>query len=158
MGLVPPVEIVQQCLQELEILLALLLATQEQVDQQWPRLEETEDLHLVRLASTAPTAGALVTSKHKRLVMTLVPGSPLRWPVWFTGIFTVRTGLGVGNGHTATVVAGLHTQHIREIPLLRDWQVRLPVLHALTVGQVPAAAPPVQTPSAVPAVARVAGE
>lgn len=38
-GLVPPVEVVQRCRQELlEILLVLLLATQEQVDQQGPQL------------------------------------------------------------------------------------------------------------------------
>lgn len=152
-------EVVQQCRQELlEILLVLLLATQEQVDQQGPQLEEAEDLHPVGLASTAPTAGALVASRRQSLAMSLVPGNPLHWPVWFTGTYTVRTGVGVGSGRTATVVAGLHTQHIREIPLLRDWRVRLPVLHAPTVGQALAAAPPVQTRSAVPAAARVAGE
>lgn len=90
--------------------------------------------------------------------MNLVPGNHLLWPVWFTGTFTERTGVDAVSGRTATVVAGLHTQHIHEIPLLRDWRVRLPVLHAPTVGQALGAAPPVQTQSAVPAAARVAGE
>ncbi len=108
--------------------------------------------------STAPTAGALVVLRRQSLAMSLVPGNPLLWPVWFTGTFTGTTGVGVGSGRTATVVVGLHTQHIHEILLLRGWQVRLPVLHAPTVGQALAAAPPVQTLSAVPAAARVAGE
>lgn len=159
MRLVPPVEVVQRCRREsVELLLALLLATQEPVDQQGPQREEAEDLHPAGSASTAPTAGALVALRHLNLAMSLVPGNPLLWPVWFTGTFTGRTGVGAGSGRTAIVVAGLHTRHIREIPLLRDWRVRLPVLHAPTVGQALAAAPPVQTRSAVPAAVRVAGE
>lgn len=135
-----------------------LLATQEQVDQQEPPREEVEDLHPVGLASTAPIVGALVALRRQNLAMSLVPGNPLLWPVLFTGTFTGRTGVGAGSAHTATVVAGLHIHHIREIPLLRDWRVRLPVLHVPTVGQAPAVAPPVPTRSAVPAAARVAGE
>lgn len=156
---VPPVEAVQLCHQELlEILLALLLATREQVDQWAPQVEEVEYLHLAGLDSTARTAGALVVSRRQSLAMSLVPGNLLHWPVWFTGTFTARTGVGVGNAHTATVGAGRRTRHIQEIRLLRDWLVRLHVLHAPTVGQAPEAAPPVQTRSAVPAAARVAGE
>lgn len=159
MGLVPPVEAVQLCRQELvELSLALLLATQEQLDQQGPRQEEAEDLHPAGSASTAPTAGVLVALRHQSLVMSLEPGNLLLWPVWFTGTFTGRTGVAAGSGRIATAAAGLHTQHIREIPLLRDWQVRLPVLHAPTVGQALGAAPPVQTRSAVPAAVLVAGE
>lgn len=152
-------EVVQWCRQELlELSLALLLATREQVDQQGPRRAEVEDLHPVGSASTAPIAGALVALRRQSLAMSLVPGNPLLWPVWFTGTFTGRTGVGAGSGRITTVVAGPHTQHIREIPLLRDWRVRLPVLLAPTVGQALAAALPVQTRSAVPAAARVAGE
>lgn len=128
------------------------------MDQQGPQLQEVEDLHPVGLASTAPTAGALVALRHQSLAMSLVPGNPLHWLVWFTGIFTVRTGVGVGSGRTATVVADLRTQRILEILLLREWRVRLPALHVPTAGQALAAAPPVQTRSAVPAAARVAGE
>lgn len=128
------------------------------MDQQGARREEVGDLPPVVLASTALTAGALVALRRQSLAMSLVAGNPLLWPVWFTGTFTGRTGVGVGSGLTATVVAGLHTQRIREIPLLRDWRVKLPVLHVPTVGQALAAAPPVQTQSAVPAAVRVAGE
>lgn len=141
----------------MELSLALLLATQEQVDQQWPRREEAEDLR-PRSASTAPTAGALVALRRQSLATSLVPGNPLLWPAWFTETFTGRTGVGEGSGRTDTVVAGLHTRRIRGTLLLRDWRVRLHVLHAPTVGQAPTAAPPVQTQSAVPAAARVAGE
>ena len=152
-------EVAQQCRQELlELSLVLLLATQGQVDQQGPRREEAEDLHPARSAFTAPTAGALVALRHQSLAMSLVPGNPLHWPVWFTGTFTGRTGVGAGSAHTVTAVAGLHTQHIHGIPLLRDWRVRPRARHAPTVGQALAAAPPVQTRSAVPAAARVAGE
>lgn len=152
-------EVVQRCHRELlELSLALLLATPEQVYQRGPRREEAEDLHPAGSASTALTAGALVALRRQSLAMSLAPGNPLLWPVWFTGTFTGRTGVGVGSGRTATVVADLHTQHIREIPLLRDWRARLPVLRAPTVGQALTAAPPVQTQSAVPAAARVAGE
>lgn len=159
MGPVPPVEVLQQChLELLGILLALLLATQEQVVQQGPQLEGVEDLLPVGLASTAPTAGALAALRRQSLAMSLVPGNPLHWPAWFTGTFTVTTGVGAGNGPIATAVADLHTPHIPEIPLLRDWQVRRPVLHAPTVGQALAAAHPVQTRSAVQAAAQVAGE
>lgn len=135
-----------------------MLAAQEQADQLGSQLEEAEDLHPVGLASTAPTAGALVALRRRSFATSLAPGNPLHWPVWFTETFTARTGGGVGSGRTATVVAGPHTQHIREIPLLRDWPVRPPVLRAPTVGQALAAAPPVQTRSAVPAAAQVAGE
>lgn len=128
------------------------------MDQQGPQREEAEDLHPVVSASTAPTAGALVALRHQNRAMSLVQGNPLLWPVWFTGTFIERTGVGAGSGRTAIVVADLHTRHIHEIPLLRDWPVRLHVLHAPTVGQALAAAPPVQTQSAVPAAVRVAGE
>ncbi len=154
-------EVVQQCRQELlELSLVLLLATQEQVDQQGPRREEVEDLHPVGSASTAPTAEAHAALRHQSLAMNLVPvpGNPLLWPVWFTGTFTEKTGVGAGSGLTAIVEVGLHTQHIHEIHPLKGWQVKPPVLHAPTVGQALAAAPPVQTLSAVPAAARVAGE
>lgn len=135
-----------------------MLAAQEQADQLGSQLEEAEDLHPVGLASTAPTAGAPVDLRRRSFAMSLAPGNPLHWPVWFTGTSTARTGGGVGSGRTATVVAGPRTQHIREIPLLRDWPVRPAVLRAPTVGQALAAAPPVQTRSAAPAAARVAGE
>lgn len=159
MGLVAQVEAVQQCHQELvELSLTLLLATREQVDQRGPQREEAGDLHPAGLVSTALTAGALVALRHQSLVMSLVPGSPLLWPAWFTGTFTGRTGVDVGRGLTATVVAGLRTQRTHEIPLLRDWQAKRPVLHVPTVGQALAAALPVQTQSAVPAAVRVAGE
>lgn len=159
MGLVPQAGVVQQCHQELvELSLTLLLATREQVDQQGPQLEEVGDLHPVGLVSTALTAGAHVALRPQSLAMSLVQGRPLLWPVWFTGIFTGRTGGGVGSGLTATVVAGLHIQRIHEIPLLRDWRVKQPVLLVPTVGQALAAAPPVPILSAVPAAARVAGE
>lgn len=159
MGLVPQAEVVQQCHQELvELSLTLLLATREQVEQQGPQREEVVDLHPAGLVSTALTAGALVALRHQSLAMSLVQGSPLLWPVWFTGTFTARTGVGVVSGLTATVVAGHHIQRIHEIPLLRDWRVKRPVLHVPTVGQGLAAAPPVQIQSAVPAAVRVAGE
>lgn len=159
MGLVPPVEAVQRCRQEsVELSLALLLATQEQAPQRGPRREEAEDLHPVGWASTGPTAGAPVALRHPSLATSLAPGNPLLWPVWFTGTFTGRTGPDVGSGRTATVAAGLRTRRIHETPLLRDWRVKPPVLHAPTVGQALAAAPPAQTQSAVPAAARVAGE
>lgn len=139
-------EVVQRCRREsVELSLALLLAAQEQVDQPWPQREEVEDLHPAGSAFTAHTAGALAALRHQSLAMSLVPGNPLLWLVWFIGTFTGRTGVGEGSGRIATVVAGLHTQRIREIPLLRDWRVRLPVLHAPTVGQALTAAPPVQT-------------
>lgn len=152
-------EAVRPCHQEsVELSSALLLATREQVGRQGARREEAGDLHLVVLASTAHTAGALVALRRQSLATSLVAGNPLLWPAWFTGTFTGRTGVGVRRGLTATVVAGLRTRRILETPLLRDWRVRLPVLHVPTVGQALAAAPPVQTQSAVPAAARVAGE
>lgn len=152
-------EVVRQCRREsAELSLVLLPATQEQVDQRGPRREEVEDLHPVGSASTAPTAGVLVVLRHRSLVMSLEPGNLLLWLVWFTGTFIGRTGVAAGSGRIATVAAGPRTQHIHEIPLLRDWRVRPPVLHAPTVGQALVAAPPVQTQSAVPAAAPVAGE
>lgn len=134
------------------------LGTPEQVDLQGPQREEAEGLLPAGLASTAPTAGALVDLRHPSLATSLEPGNPLLWPVWFTGTCIGRTGVGVGNVPTATVVAGLHIRRIHEIPLLRDWRVRPLVLHAPTVGQALTAVPPVQTQSAVPAAVRVAGE
>lgn len=159
MCLVPPAEAVHRCRPEsVELSLALSLPTLEQLDQQWPRPGEVVDLRPALWASTAPTAGAHAASRLQSLATSLVPGKPLLWPVWFTGTFTGRKGVGTGSGRIATAEAGLHTQHIREIPLLRDWRVRLPALHAPTAGQAPTAAPPAQTQSAVPAAARVAGE
>lgn len=152
-------EAVQRCRRESEELsLALWRATQEQVAQQGSQLEEAEDLHPVGWASTVPTAGAPVALRHQSLAMSLAPGNPLLWPVWFTGTFTGRTGVGAGSGRTATVAAGLRTRRIHATPLLRDLRVRPPVLHAPTVGQALAVAPPAPTQSAVPAAARVAGE
>lgn len=145
-------------LQELEIWLTLLPVAQGQVDQQGLQLEEAEDLHPVGWASTAPTAGARAALKRQSPGMSPAPGSPLHWPVWFTGIFTVRTGAGAESAHTVTATAGLHTRHIREIPLHRDWPARPLVLHVPTVGRALAAAPPAQILSAVPAAARAAGK
>lgn len=142
----------------LEIWLMLLPAAQAQVDQQELRLEEAEDLHPVGWASTAPTAGALVALKRQSLGMSPAPGSPLHWPVWFTGIFTVRTEAGAESAHTVTATAGPHTRPIREILLHRDWPARPLALHDPTVAQAPTAAPPAQILSAVPAAARVAGK
>lgn len=158
--LVPPAEVWQQCRREsVELSLVPLPWTQEQVYRRGPRRQEAEDLHPAWSASTAPTAGALVALRRQSLATSLLePGNLLLWRVWFTGTFTGRTGVGAGSGRTATVAVGLHIRHIREIPLLRDWRVRLPVLHAPTVGQALTAAPPVQTQSAAPAAARVAGE
>lgn len=159
MGLGPLVEAVQQCHQELvELLLALLLGMQEQVDLQRPQREEVEDLRPAELASTGRTAGALAVLKRQSLAMSHAPGNPLLWPVSFTGTFTGKRGVGVGSGHIATVVAGLRIRRIRETPLLRDWQVRPPVLHVPTAGPPLTVGPPAQTLSAAPAAAQVAGE
>lgn len=147
-----------QFLQELEIWSTLLPAARAQVDQQGLPLAEAEDLHLVEWVSTAPTAGALVALKRQSLGMSLARGNPLHWPVWSTGIFTVRTGAGAESARTVTATAGRRTPHIREIPLHRDWRVRPLALHVPTVGQALAAVPPAQIHSAVPAAARVAGK
>ena len=151
-------EVLLRFLQELEIWSTLLLAAQGQVDQQGLPLAEAEDLQPVEWVSTAPTAGALVALKHQSLGMSLARGNPSHWPVWYTGIFTVRTGAGAESAPTATATAGPRTRHIREIPLRRDWRVRPLDLHVPTVGRAHAAVPPARIQSAVPAAARVAGK
>lgn len=128
------------------------------MDPQGLPLAEVEDLHPVGWVSTAPTAGALVALKRQSLGTSLAPGNPLRWPVWFTGIFTVRTGAGAESARTVTATAGLRIRRIREIPLHRDWRVRPLALHVPTVGQALAAVRPAQIQSAVPAAARAAGK
>lgn len=155
----PPVEAVPPCHQELlGILSALLLATQAQAGQSGLRVELVEYLRPVGSDSTARIAGVLVASRHRSLAMSLAPGNLLRWPAWFTGTFTARTGAGAESVPTAIVGAARRTQHIRGTPLLRDWLARPLVLHVPTVGLAPAVAPPVQTQSAVPAAVRVAGK
>lgn len=117
-----------------------------------------EYLHPAGSDSTARTAGVLVASRRQSLATSLAPGNLLRWPAWFTGTFTARTGADAGNVPTATAGAGHRTRRIRGTLLLRDWLVRPLVLHVPAVGRAPKVAPPVQTRSAVPAAARVAGE
>lgn len=151
-------EVLLQFLQELEIWSTLLPGARAQVDQQGLPLAEAEDLHPVGWVSTAPTAGALVALKRQSLGMSLARGNPLHWPVWFTGIFTVRTGAGAESARTVTATAAPRTRLIHEIPLHRDWRVRPLALHVPTAGQALAAAPPAQIQSAVPAAARVAGK
>lgn len=155
----PPVEAAPPWHQELlEILSALLSAAQEQAGQLGQPVELVEYLHQVGSDSTARIAGVLVASKHRSLAMSLAPGNLLRWPAWFTGTSTVRKGAGGESVPIATVGAGHRTRPIRGTPLLRDWLVRPLVLHVPTVDRAPAVAPPVQTRSAVPAAARVAGK
>lgn len=123
-----------------------------------PRREEAAYPRPAWSASSAPTAGAPVALRRRSLATSLVPGNPSLWPAWFTGTFTGRTGVAAGSGRTATAAAGLRTRHIRGINLPRDWRARRHVLLAPAAGRAPAAAPPAQTRSAVPAAVRVAGE
>lgn len=157
-GLGLPVEVWLQFLQELELWSTLVRVARAQVDQQGLPLAEAEDLHPAGWVSTAPTAGALVALKRQSLGMSLARGKPLHWPVWFTGIFTARTGAGAESARTVTATAGPRTRHIREIPLHRDWRVRPLAPRVPTVGQALAAVPPAPIPSAVPAAAQVAGK
>lgn len=160
LGMVPvhPLETIQLCPLESAVSLMLLLAIAEQVERQGLPQGQVGALLPAGLASTAPTAGVHVDLGHQSLVMNLGPGRPLLWPVWFTGTFTEKTGHGVASGHFNTVAAALPTWRIREILLPRGWQARLVGLHAPTVSRAPAAALQVQTRSAAPAAAQVAGE